>query len=131
MTKKKTVTSIITGDIINSRDTHPTIWLPTLKKALAAEGKNQKTWEIYRGDSFQLEVKNPADTLLTAIRIKAKIKSIKNIDVRMAIGIGEKEFPAEKITESTGKAFVNSGEKLESLKKEKQNLAIKTRWNDF
>lgn len=131
MTRKNVVTSIITGDIINSRGSKTKQWLSVLKKALALTGKSPQTWEIYRGDSFQLEVKNPADALLAAIRIKAYIKSIKNVDVRIAIGIGEKDFNSNRITESNGEAFVYSGEKIENLKQEKQNMAVKTKWPDF
>ena len=132
MTKKNKITSVITGDLINSRKIkNSKQWLIPLKKTLSLEGSSPQTWEIYRGDSFQLEVKDPALAFLTAIRIKATIKSIRNLDVRMAIGIGQKEFIGSKITESNGEAFINSGEKLESLKKEKQNLAVKTPWPDF
>jgi hypothetical protein len=131
MTRKNVVTSIITGDIINSRGSKTKQWLPVLKKALALTGKSPQTWEVYRGDSFQLEVKNPAEALLAAIRIKAYIKSIKNVDVRIAIGIGEKDFNSNRITESNGEAFVYSGEKIENLKQEKQNMAVKTKWPDF
>lgn len=131
MIKKKVITSIITGDIINSRGSKVKQWLPVLKKNLALSGASPQVWEIYRGDSFQLEVKQPADALLTAIRIKVAIKTIKNLDVRMAIGIGEKDFTASRITESNGEAFIFSGEKLESLKQEKQNLAVRSKWPDF
>lgn len=131
MSKKKIITSIITGDIINSRKNNTKLWLPVLKKTLARTGQSPQNWEIFRGDSFQVEVKNPADALLTAILIKAHIKAIKNLDVRMAIGIGEKDFTANNITESNGEAFIHSGERLESLKQEKQNLAIKSRWSEF
>jgi hypothetical protein len=131
MTRKKVITGIITGDIINSRGGKVRQWLPILKKVLALTGQSPQTWEIYRGDSFQLEVKNPADALLAAIRIKAYIKTIKSVDVRMAIGIGEKDFTASSITESNGEAFIYSGEKLENLKQEKQNMAVKTKWLDF
>lgn len=131
MARKKVMTSIITGDIINSRGNKVRQWLPVLKKVLALTGKSPQTWEIYRGDSFQLEVKNPADALLTAIRIKAYIKTLKNVDVRLAIGIGEKDFSPSRITESNGEAFVFSGEKLESLKQEKQSMAVKSRWIVF
>lgn len=131
MSKKKIITSIITGDIINSRKNNTKLWLPVLKKTLARTGQSPQNWEIFRGDSFQVEVKNPADALLTAILIKAHIKAIKNLDVRMAIGIGEKDFIANNITESNGEAFIHSGERLESLKQEKQNLAVKSRWSEF
>lgn len=129
--KNQILTGVITGDVIQSRRTSAALWLPILKKALAVEGSSPRTWEIYRGDSFQVEIRDPAHTLLAAIRIKATIKTIKNLDVRMAIGIGEKKFQSRRIAESGGEAFIYSGETLETLKKQKQNLAIKTPWPDF
>jgi hypothetical protein len=131
MSKKIPIIAVITGDIINSRKDKNSAWLKKLKKTLSQEGKNPATWEIYRGDSFQLGIKNPADAFLAAIRIKANIKSIKKLDVRMAIGIGEQSYVGPRISESNGQAFIYSGEKLETLKKEKRNLAIKTPWPDF
>ncbi len=120
------MTSIITGDVINSQKFSPHIWLQKLKLELDSVGKNPLTWEIYRGDSFQAEVTDPSRALLTAIKIKAAIKSIKEMDVRLAIGVGDKTYEASKITESNGSAFVYSGETFESLVKSKQNLAITT-----
>ena len=131
MPDKQNSTSVITGDIIRSRNTNSPLWLPKLKKTLSLEGKSPRTWEIYRGDSFQVEVRDPSHAFLTAIRIKATIKTIKNLDVRMAIGIGKKEFVGQKIAETDGEAFIHSGEKFETLKKAKQTLAIKTPWPDF
>ena len=122
---------IITGDVIHSKKVAPKVWLDALKTDLKKIGSSPKQWEIFRGDSFQAEVTNPLDALTIAIRIKAAIKSIKNVDVRMAIGIGDKTHSARKISESNGSAFVFSGEKFESLKKEKQNLAIHSQWETF
>jgi hypothetical protein len=123
--------AVITGDIINSKRNNPKTWLKVLKKELEKAGKSPKTWDVYRGDSFQLLVNNPEDALLTAIKIKASLKSIKNTNVRMSVGIGDITYTAPKITESNGTAFVHSGEKFELLKKEKQNLAIKSDWPAF
>ena len=122
---------VITGDIINSKKHEPNVWINALKKELSKAGKSPINWEIYRGDSFQLMIKKPEDALLFAVSIKSAIKSIKKLDVRMAIGMGEISFNGEKITESNGSAFVNSGEKFELLKQEKQNLAIKSAWPEF
>ena len=123
------MTSIITGDIINSRRvTDQQAWLTPLKKVLSFYGKSPKTWEIFRGDSFQLEVDSPSQSFLVALKIKAAIRSVKGLDVRMAIGIGKKTYVAARISESNGEAFVNSGEQFEELKKIKQRLAIKTPW---
>lgn len=120
--------AIITGDIIKSRNIDAKYWMPELKKVLNSYGSEPKTWEIYRGDSFQIEVK-PEEALHAAILIKSAIKQFKTLDVRLGIGIGDKTYQSEKITESNGTAFIFSGESFENLKK--QTLAIKTAWNDF
>lgn len=119
------MTSIITGDIVNSRKMKSTDWIDKLKAFLNTKGKNPIDWEIYRGDQFQLEVKNPEESLLTAFETKAFLKSI-HVDVRMSIGIGDKTHHAEKISESNGSAFIRSGETFEMLKKLKTSLAINT-----
>jgi len=120
--------AIITGDIINSRHIEAKQWLPELKKVLNSCGEEPKTWEIYRGDSFQIETK-PQDALRVAMLIKSAIKQFKSLDVRVAIGIGEKTYQSDKITESNGSAFIYSGDSFEKLKK--QTLVIKTAWHDF
>ncbi|WP_375325422.1 transcriptional regulator [Flagellimonas sp. GZD32] len=120
--------AILTGDIKNSSDYKATEWLPLLKEALGKFGNEPQTWEIYRGDSFQLETSTET-ALEAAIYIKACIKQIRHMDVRIAIGIGKKTYDAKKITESNGPAFVNSGKCFEHLKK--QTLALKTNDKKF
>jgi hypothetical protein len=119
---------ILTGDIINSRFAETGDWLKVLKEALNTVAPGHS--EIFRGDSFQLEVK-PEEAFLKAVYIKACIKSFKDLDVRIAIGIGKKDRAAKKITEANGEAFIFSGEKLETLKKEGVNLAIRSSFPDF
>lgn len=122
------MTSIITGDIINSQKHPPKQWLEALKTVLGRYGNSPKDWEIYRGDSFQLELA-PQHALEACILIKAYIKQLDGLDVRLAIGIGHKTYNSEKITEANGSAFVNSGECFESLKK--TTLAIKSPFEAF
>ena len=123
--------SVITGDIINSKQSEPAVWMKPLKHELNKAGKSPVHWEIYRGDSFQVLIEKTENVLLYAISIKAAIKSVKRLDVRMSIGIGDVTFNAAKVTESNGSAFVNSGEKFELLTQEKQNLAIKSASPEF
>ncbi len=121
------ITSVITGDIIKSRSqVNPEIWIKALKGALSYLSPDKTYWEIYRGDSFQIEIKDVHSSFIAAIYIKACIKAIHGLDVRLAIGIGNKTYEGENVTESNGEAFIFSGETLETLKKEKQNLRIKT-----
>lgn len=107
--------AVITGDIINSRAVNPEIWQPKLKDYMTNLVRNPEKWEIYRGDSFQLEVE-VEHALEIVLCIKALIKSNNLIDVRMSIGIGEKDSENKKITESYGTAHINSGESFERLK---------------
>lgn len=131
MSKKSSITSVITGDIIQSRRMKNSVWLPKLRKTLSGAGKSPGTWQIYRGDSFQVEIKDPLNCLLTALRLKVTIKSIKGLDVRMAVGIGTKKFSGEQVTESDGEAFAFSGETFETLRNARRTLAIKTPWPEF
>ncbi|WP_231459503.1 MULTISPECIES: SatD family protein [unclassified Pedobacter] len=120
---------IITGDIIGSRKIKDS-WLLSLKAALkVVSGQNNK-WEIYRGDSFQLEI-DAEDAIKTAAYLKACIRINKPADVRMGIGIGEVKTKRKKLSESSGDAFVNSGAAFDSLKQAKVNLAIKTEHPEF
>ena len=124
------MTSILTGDIINSRATTNTSWLEKLKEILGLLGTPNKQWQIYRGDSFQLEIDKPQEAFWAALKIKAFLKSTENIDIRIGIGIGNKSFEAEKITEANGEAFINSGFAFDNYLK-KQTIAIKTPWPDL
>lgn len=124
------MTSVITGDIIGSRQQKSEHWVEDLKKILTPFGKTPNQWEVYRGDEFQIEVTNPEDALLAAILVKAHLRAIKS-DARMSIGFGDKTHNAQKISESNGTAFIHSGELFETLKKQKVTLAMRTGDSDI
>ncbi|MGB6094116.1 MAG: hypothetical protein WBF83_10185 [Moheibacter sp.] len=133
--------AVITGDIVASRKlNNQEKWLLPLKNLLSGWGERPRDWELDRGDFFQVEIQSPEDALKCAFEIKALIKKVtandKNkrtgvIDIRMAIGIGDKTYSGETIKESNGTAFIHSGEKFDLLKKENVTLGIKTPWRDF
>ncbi len=133
--------AIITGDIIASRKlVNQEKWLTPLKNLLGKWGESPKDWKLDRGDSFQIEIPNIEEVLKKAFEIKSLIKKVdpidehkKNstIDVRLAIGIGDKTYIGENISESNGTAFINSGEKFDLLKKENVTIGVKTPWQDF
>lgn len=120
--------AVITGDIVNSRSVDPKEWQPQLKSFLEKRIEDTSKWEIYRGDSFQVETA-VGTALEVVLLIKALIKHISNLDVRMSIGIGEQSYTSEKVTESYGQAFIYSGEAFEKLKD--KTLQIKTTNKDF
>jgi hypothetical protein len=72
--------------------------------------------------------------------IKAVLKSVPGaessgrtgpVDVRMAIGIGERAVQTGAIGTKSGSAYFHSGEAFENLRPMKQNLLIRSPWQDF
>lgn len=120
--------AVLTGDIINSKKVNSEEWLPKLKDYFIKVTNNVEKWEIYRGDSFQIQVKIE-EALITAICIRALIKTNSKIDVRISIGIGDVSFKGKKIIESNGTAFINSGEAFKKIKN--NTLIIKTPFKEI
>ncbi|MBT8313015.1 MAG: SatD family protein [Maribacter sp.] len=117
--------AIITGDIINSRGYNSALWMVKLKSCLTQWGDTPTTWDIYRGDEIQLRIK-VKDALFAAIQLKALIKSIKGLDIRMGIGVGSETYVGAGVSESNGTAYQRSGKTLEVLKENKVNLMLTT-----
>ena len=105
--------AVLTRDIINSRADNG--WQSELVSILDTYGKSPKDWEIYRGDSFQLAV-DAGIALKAAIHIKAVIKMRAELDVRIAIGLGDTTYDAAQITQANGSAFVHSGTAFDAIK---------------
>ena len=123
--------AVLTGDIIGSRKAANPEWVQLLKNKLNKFGSSPNDWEIYRGDEFQLELAQPEQALISALEIKAGIKTFKNLDVRMAIGIGDKNFQGDKVSESNGSAYSNSGSQFDLLKTQKITLAVSSPHKEF
>lgn len=90
--------------------------------------------EIFRGDSFQIRVWEPIDSLKVALAIRAHIRSFKfaehnrQWDARMAIGVGTVEFENGTLATSDGEAYRASGRGLDAIGK--RRLTIETRWEE-
>lgn len=123
--------AIITGDIVSSQSVKTDIWNDALSRVLSTLGPQPQRWDIFRGDSFQARVDNPADAMRVAVQIKATMKMIKGLDMRMAIGIGDIEYEGKDITESNGSAFIHSGRLFDELPSMHQRLAIRSPWSDL
>ncbi len=115
--------AVITGDVVNSEQYPSSTWIPLLKEVLKKYGEQPAIWDIYRGDEFQVKIA-PSEALKAAILLKAAIKSIKHLDVRIAIGIGDESYAGDRITEANGSAYKRSGRTFEALKEEKSTLAL-------
>lgn len=116
--------ALITGDLINSAQVNPKEWMPVLTRFLNKQGRYPKTWEIFRGDSFQFKCK-PGIAFRRFLLLKSLIRQIPAMDVRVSIGIGTMDYEADRISASNGTAFVHSGRAFDSMK-EKQYLVFST-----
>lgn len=117
--------AIITGDIVDSRSKDVREWMSVLESTLAYCSDR---YDIYRGDSFQLMV--DLDKCIELIfYIKARIKALGNLDVRIGLGIGAVDYLDKHIKNSSGEAFVLSGEAFESLNKDL--IAVRSPWKDW
>lgn len=122
--------AVLTADIINSADFPAARWMEVLKNCLSRFGQSPQDWEIYRGDELQLRTSRE-EALKTAFEIKAEIKRIKGLDIRIAIGLGEEDYRGEGVAQSNGSAYLRSGRMLEKLKSQKKNLGIESGHKSF
>ena len=136
--KIMTIGAIITGDIVDSTKmaaeerNSMLLMLQSLPELLSTFTKIDL--EIFRGDSFQIRVWDPVDSLKVAFAIRAHIRSFKfaehnrQWDARMAIGIGTMEYDTGTLAMSDGEAYRASGRGLDAIGK--RRLTIETPWEE-
>ena len=92
-------------------------------------------YEFFRGDSFQVVLKDPKIALNTALLLKTAVNSIEfskstdkekhiQADIRLSIGIGHEHIKAKSLAHSDGTAYQLSGRRLDEMKKESRTLCI-------
>ena len=91
--------------------------------------------EVFRGDSFQLEVNNVRDSLRVAVIIRALLRGItinksrRQLDCRVALGIGDVTYDSNSVSTSDGEAYRLSGRTLDEM--ESSRLMVATCWDDI
>lgn len=124
------VRAVLTGDIVNSTRLKKVTEKKLLKILTAALAKYQ--FEFYRGDSFQVYVKNPVEALQTALLCRtAAISVSKNetnnlSDVRISIGIGAVTMQVKTLGTAKGEAFILSGRAFDEITGTDTRLVIAT-----
>ncbi|MDX1618094.1 MAG: hypothetical protein R3224_04875 [Balneolaceae bacterium] len=135
--------AVITGDVVDSsktRDEHRARLNDALKASFEAatrlfSGKNEGavSFDIFRGDSFQGVLYNPADALAASLVIRASLRKFQpagsstSWDARTAIGIGTIGYLPDTVTEGDGEAYRRSGPMLDEMKSG-ERLLIATPW---
>lgn len=129
--------AVLTGDVVDSTKLSPMRRAElneTLKNTLSVLSEGN-TYDIYRGDSFQVQVHNPIQALRKAIQIRCKLRQTfvqekkPVIDARISVGIGSVIYQASRVSESDGEAYRLSGRALDSMKESR--LLIKTGNEEF
>jgi len=112
--------AVLTGNIVNSTRLESAIEKGLIKglKDILAPYKH----EFYRGDSFQVYLKDPVLSLRLALSCRAHAKSMTDgqdetslSDVRIGIGIGTVVLPVKDLGTAKGEAFVLSGRSFDKL----------------
>lgn len=132
------IKGVITGDIVGSSQIKSE-FRGDLLTCLTTMGDELQCispfrMELYRGDSFQLLVEEPAMAAKIAILLRAGLichtpnKEHGVWDAKVSIGIGSIDFISDSIVTSDGEAFLYSGRQLDAMGKRK--LGILTPWQD-
>lgn len=133
------IKSVITGDIIDSSSIHlkyRDILLESIYKiADDLSIIEPLKIEIFRGDSFQMLVDKPENSMKIAILFRAGLKCCTPVecnklwDARLSIGVGGISYRANSILQSDGEAFQYSGRELDAMGK--CRLVVKTNCDDL
>ncbi|MBO4333986.1 MAG: hypothetical protein J5875_12605 [Paludibacteraceae bacterium] len=134
------ITAILTGDIVGSSKIEHR-FRPKLNETLYKVVDDFKVLssdvriEMYRGDGFQVEVKNPEQAIKLAILLRAGLRAATPLsgskqpwDARVSVGLGGVSYMTDSLITSDGEAFVNSGHGLDCIGKKK--ISIKTPWSE-
>lgn len=138
MAKKNDFIAVITGDIVDSgeiqagnRDKMPEK-LKRIFAELASAPDDLPQFSIFRGDSFQGVIPDPAEALRNGLWIRTALlraqSELGSYDTRLAIGIGKVTYMAATVMESDGEAFRHSGAALDSMEPD-ERLQILTPWD--
>lgn len=121
------IRAVLTGDIVHSSRLNPrdrkTLFeaFPKLSALLHERYPQEVTTYLsnFRGDGWQLVVDQPQKALEISVFIRSYLRfavTEKQIDSRIAIGIGEVEFaPENNVSAGFGAAYTISGRLLEEL----------------
>jgi hypothetical protein len=147
--------AVINGDMIGStllKHDRKAFYLAEMKKLFDELKKKKKhlgvvrSFEVYRGDSFQGALDQPEKALRVVLLLRSYLRMITTkygvsakksapihrtsftavTDLRIAVGIGKISSLENRLLESDGEAFHRSGKLIDAIKKSGQNIAIET-----
>jgi hypothetical protein len=129
MAIRKSIAAVLTGDIVNSTAmtaARERTLVKGLKKVLPADQTS-----FYRGDSFQVFLREAEGALRTALICRTMAISLTEDDavrgdVRISIGVGEVKLPVKMPEAARGDAFFLSGRGLDDIEETEEQLSIRS-----
>ena len=125
--------AVLTGDIVGSTKNLSLTQLEKVRERLRKCSQQLNSFnknivygnvDFFRGDGWQMVIKQPEQALRSALFIQAGLLAFENSHTRIAIGIGITEkIKPKNISQSTGTAFTLSGHALDQMKR-KEHLSI-------
>jgi hypothetical protein len=118
------VYAVLTGDLVGSRQLSPERLqgVRAVIGAAAAQFRRRQPRalcgvpEVFRGDAWQLVLREPRWALRVALLIRAQLLAADEVSTRVSIGVGAVEtIDRRRISRSTGEAFTLSGHALDHL----------------
>ncbi len=137
------VYAVLTGDLVDSTGHPSQEKASSMLKKLASKFSETHPdvvigkLDVFRGDSWQLCLAEPALALEAALFMRTGLKAsplskLRLLDSRIAIGFGQVDHINKKsISESSGPAFLASGEALDALQRDsspEKKQCMRIRW---
>ncbi|MGZ5286526.1 MAG: helix-turn-helix transcriptional regulator [Flavisolibacter sp.] len=118
------LSAVITADIVNSTRLSR-VNLKAVMKAITTVFAGQKI-EFFRGDSFQVYVKSPAEALPLLLQARSVTLKMSNgiSDIKACVGIDQVSLPVKELSTAAGEAFILSGRAFDDMKTNKRLLMI-------
>lgn len=118
--------AVITGDIAGSTLLQKAEETKLYRDMAKIAG--ERPYFVYRGDSFQLYVKNAAEALQLAFLMRCAAKKIDgsgfNFDIRQSIGVDQQTSPVRDLSSAKGAPFLLSGRAFDAMTNKGSMLVI-------
>lgn len=119
--------AVLTGDLVRSQE-QQTGAEPSTQIRTAFQHAQRRFGEmlpypidVFRGDSWQVYVADPASALEIALLMRAALQMEASLDTRIAIAVDRVDTVEQNsVSESSGPAFRRSGQALDALQKDQQ-----------
>ena len=132
-TRKLPRLAVITGDIVRSGQLSRAQFERVQKSIRGGSAEIRQHYpdqvplplELFRGDSWQLLVADPAHAFRIALYLRAYLRAEADVDTRFAIGVGPVDaMPTTSVASGRGEAFRLSGQLLDQKSSTRMRFAM-------